>query len=528
MQHFCKICSKFFPSRMSLLRHEFTNHEEILTTGQVDSCAQFTSSCGITCYICNICGKLCTKKSSLTQHKNRMHLEQLEEKYTKENSVALLQSSLDHESDVDIDVEVHSPIEEEETSFACDICRKVCTSKCNLSMHKLMKHNKIQLDISVDPGNNNEPTSHRYPCNICNKVISTQWNLIIHKKFKHPEIARAEVNATPSPDRSSNAVSLTGVACSINDDSSEDTPMSISPSPPKEEEEEANDDLHDNKPRRKLQKCDECGRTFPNRGTLAWHKKCKHSVSKAISSPIASPAIPSPSSDDEFESSKISIHKCSICGRTFPNKGIMIWHRKMKHSTSSLFLQQAGSNSGRVSSSSCMCKICGKVFIKKGNLVHHMKMKHSSDNSIDGPQSVANPSKLYPCKYCDKSLTSKNHLKQHIIFKHSSSEKPYQCYFCDCKYYQKGILLRHIEKIHLPAHKDNIVNTDGRDEDEQNSPKMETKSSSTREDHSVTESDMEIRTCEFIESIHTNYFAIPLSSYSIFSSSCRRFSSEKM
>ncbi|XP_055678553.1 zinc finger protein 567-like [Lutzomyia longipalpis] len=157
----------------------------------------------------------------------------------------------------------------------------------------------------------------------------------------------------------------------------------------------------------KLHRCTECSRRFLTPSELKYHRIRLH------------------------EKAKSSI--CDICGKGFGTKSDVEWHVKTTHlkKIPKVSCDRCGNSYSkkniyhhlkRCQMDPVTCGQCGKELSNEPALKRHIKNIHEDTEK-----------KTYPCGLCEKSFLRKSQLVDHSA-KHSNIP-PYQCSYCDMKFY---------------------------------------------------------------------------------------------
>ncbi|XP_068112083.1 zinc finger protein 154-like [Hyperolius riggenbachi] len=135
-------------------------------------------------------------------------------------------------------------------------------------------------------------------------------------------------------------------------------------------------------------------------------------------------------------------YSCSICGKSFRVKSVLIRHEKVHTGEKPYECSQCGKSFAQKSDLAeherihtgekpYPCPECGKSFAKKTNLARHLRM-HSGV-------------KPYACSICEKAFTQKAALDEHVRI--HTGEKPYACTHCGKCFAQKSAYAEH-QRVH--------------------------------------------------------------------------------
>lgn len=110
---------------------------------------------------------------------------------------------------------------------------------------------------------------------------------------------------------------------------------------------------------------------------------------------------------------------CPICSRQLGQKYILKQHLFM-HTNEKPF----------------KCSFCPELFMKRIQMRIHMRREHQGAKSVPG---------TYKCPLC-QHIDDMANLRKHFVV--HTTERPYQCTYCDRDYTQKNSVKVHIERMH--------------------------------------------------------------------------------
>ncbi|XP_056682294.1 zinc finger protein 383-like [Monodelphis domestica] len=162
--------------------------------------------------------------------------------------------------------------------------------------------------------------------------------------------------------------------------------------------------------------CNECGKFFSRSGHLTEHKRV-HTGEKPF--------------------------ECHECGKSFCWSGQLTQHRRIHTGEKPFECQECGKS---LSNNFCLtlherihtrekpfeCDECGKSYSRSGHLIDHKRI-HTGE-------------KPFECNECGKAFRQRGHLTKHQRI--HTGEKPFQCSECGKAFSQRGNLTEH-EKIHV-------------------------------------------------------------------------------
>ncbi|XP_072279671.1 uncharacterized protein [Pyxicephalus adspersus] len=155
-----------------------------------------------------------------------------------------------------------------------------------------------------------------------------------------------------------------------------------------------------------------------------------------------SECLPQKSFQDQSLEAKVKPYSCSVCGKSFGVKSVLIRHEKVHTGEKPFECSQCRKSFVQKSDlvdherihtgeKPYPCPDCGKCFNKKTNLARHLRMHLGV--------------KPYVCSVCGKAFTQKGALDEHVRI--HTGEKPYACLYCPKHFAQKSALAEH-QRVH--------------------------------------------------------------------------------
>ncbi|XP_022199983.2 zinc finger protein 652-A [Nilaparvata lugens] len=175
--------------------------------------------------------------------------------------------------------------------------------------------------------------------------------------------------------------------------------------------------------------------------------------------------------EQEAEQPMASSHDCSVCSRSFDQKGTLRAHMDSCHKGMRFHCTDCGK---KFSSRSCLklhvdslhkglkydCTVCGKSFTQKGHLNIHVESIHnrvkfdchmcsrvfSQKSTLKVHVDSVHKGLKYVCSICDESFNWRIQLKQHIGLHHNGVK--FTCTICNINLYHKRSLNKHMALFH--------------------------------------------------------------------------------
>lgn len=402
--HKCPVCGKKYPYPSRLMNH-MQKHTDL----------EIQQSSGEKPFACDVCDERFATKYFLTKH-----------------------------------LEVHTGVKQ---AFQCSECNKTFDDVSNYRRHKTLHENREmfacwECDRAFpmrDYLDNHMETVHgvkKHVCPTCSESFSSKTLLTAHFKTHIVEIEKLIFPCELCPEKYTSKYFLT-----------------------KHLEKSHAGDARLLPDITKVCTCQTCGRSFPNRHSLANHMR-SHTEGELNFYSFRTTREAPKVDDKRFEcdvchkkfSEKthlglhMAVHKrnpfhCGVCRERFPTQDALDEHSKshqdqqkpcfrceicyQKFDTDDKLKQHAAKHESEPKEFNC--PDCGKEFGRKLNLDRHYRTIHLKI-------------KNHVCFICQKAFAKSWDLNLHM--RTHTGERPYQCPKCTQRFTQKGTMKKHIETQH--------------------------------------------------------------------------------
>ncbi|KAJ9583984.1 hypothetical protein L9F63_021676, partial [Diploptera punctata] len=455
----CEICSQVFETMYQLQEHSVVHDTEETESINVNS---------IKPYICLLCEKQFSLRTSLSRHFNACHgidlsevsettqcmrQDPVQQGYTNNQPAVEGPISIDDEDD-DVMVDVQS---ESQNKFACEVCSREFCDRANLWLHLRYTHKEyaayacgVCLQIcennmmlyqhwtTLHPPESNSQ-ERRYTCQMCGRQHDSRKKLLQHVNVHNlddgiggqydPEmIITVNANFHKHYNQEGNAT--------LNDyNSAFDTEISS---------EFGNEYMNPMNGRETYSfGCELCFKSFPTEDGLVKHKKSAHKLNSASD----------PSNPSSSRGSYQLYFVCELCGSSHPSKSERWRHVFRAHNGESALTcehpgcgkvfptrtlkQEHSTNHHRLQGETPnVCEICGKLWGTRVDFWKHLMGVHQDCVPLT-------------CGVCLKMFCNVPDLQSHVHMNHwPLAGGEFCCDICGRPYSNRSKLSRH-RRIHL-------------------------------------------------------------------------------
>lgn len=504
----CELCNKFYPTAVGLKRHIIFMHKDQLRPPAEDmedvedGVDNISGSSVIGEYVCELCERPFTHRSSYKRHMKLIHKMSADEV----SSLCQPSSGIKNESRGKLfspsgNVQKHARehckkttsniVEEDDTSrdtaeeFNCDLCHRSFCSQRALSIHRAHGHRTELSDTvaSDTAASDTTLTGDKIPCDsyienekggfqctVCDKIFESRKGVVRHIGY-HRSALNTQISV--------NSTDADGASDDNNEDGDDDDDEDMDDDGDEDEETSVpclvcgktfqsirgmrihayshrdtalnDDDDDDDDASDTGFDCDICNETFKGYRSfkihISWHRRRGDEAAPRKKSTKRTATFVTP------PSGLGKIHQCQHCPRWYATQQALAGHMKVHQAEKGTpsRSEQPGPSGGKTSKTS-MCKVCGQHFPSSSILSNHMKL-HIEEGVATPTTSSGQPLTLadtMECDMCGKFFMRKQdmakHMRDHmngVITKENVDLSLFRCIYCSKSFVGRKSLNTH-------------------------------------------------------------------------------------